>query len=45
MENASDLQTDDALVIDCGKASAETRGFPSLLLYEFAMPPFDRQFA
>jgi hypothetical protein len=29
-------------LVDCGSASERTKGFPFLLLFEFAWPPFDR---
>ena len=29
-------------LLDCGKASRVTKGFPFFLLVEFGWPPFDR---
>lgn len=36
-------KTHEVEILDCGKASEETKGFLLLLFYEPSIPPFDRQ--
>lgn len=39
---AEGSRVEPIVLLDCGKASKVTRGFPFLLLFEFGFAPFDR---
>jgi len=38
-----DAKEQNVELLDCGQASQMTKGFPFWLLFEVALPPFDRQ--
>ena len=41
-EIAQGKPVENVVLLDCGQASKETKGFPFLFVWELAPPPFDR---
>lgn len=41
-DSATKKPVEPIALLDCGKASEVTKGFPYFFYYEFGSPPFDR---
>jgi hypothetical protein len=42
IDNTQKKPVEPIALLDCGKASEVTKGFPYFFSYEFGSPPFDR---